>query len=193
MGELGFWALAQADPGHVALVDPDGREISAGQLLAACNRVVHGLRALGLQPGDVVAAVLPNGAELIELYLACLQAGRYLVPVNHHLVGTEIAYIVGDSEAKVFVAHERFAERGRGRGRRTRPSSAGRARSVGSVPGFRPFTELTAGQPADLPSDRTTGAVMNYTSGTTGRPKGVRRALSGLAPKHWPPPSAGCC
>jgi len=180
--ELGFWALAQADPEHVALVTPDGREITAGHLLEECNRVVHGLRAVGLQPGDAIAAVLPNGMELIEIYLACLQAGWYLVPINHHLVGSEIAYIVGDSEAKVFVAHERFAEAAVAAAEEIGFPPAGRF-AVGSVPGFRSYAELKADQPADLPTDRTTGAVMNYTSGTTGRPKGVRRALSGRPPE----------
>src|SRR5579864_1370091 len=110
MVDLGFWALAQRDPDHVALVTPDGESVRAGDLLASTNQLVHGLRARGLQVGDVVAAVLPNGREFIELYLACLQAGWYLVPINHHLVGPEIAYIVQDSEAKVLVAHSRFAE-----------------------------------------------------------------------------------
>src|SRR2546423_11295364 len=108
--DFGFWALAQADPDYLALVAPDGEEVDAGTLLAETNKLVHGLRSLGLEQGDVVACVLPNGAEYIELYLAVLQAGWYLVPINHHLVGPEIAYIVGDSEAKVFVGHERFAD-----------------------------------------------------------------------------------
>jgi long-chain acyl-CoA synthetase len=54
--------------------------------------------------------------------------------------------------------------------------------SYGQVPGFRPVTEVVAGQPAALPADRTAGATMHYTSGTTGRPKGVRRPLSGIDP-----------
>src|SRR5260221_6447164 len=53
MTDLGFWNVAQADPSHLALVDPDGTEHAAGDLLAAVNQVVHGLRALRLQPGDV--------------------------------------------------------------------------------------------------------------------------------------------
>ena len=80
MPELGFWRSAQETPARLALVDPDGRELTAGALLATCNRITHGLRALGLQKGDVVAMVLPNGAPVIELYLAVLQAGLYLVP-----------------------------------------------------------------------------------------------------------------
>ena len=94
MPDLGFWALAQDDPTAIALVEPDGRELTSGELLGESNRVVHGMRALGLQPGDAIAMVLPNGAEVFELYLAALQAGWYLVPINHHLVGPEIAYIV---------------------------------------------------------------------------------------------------
>ena len=63
-----------------------------------------------MEPGDAVAFVLPNGVEIVELYLAALQAGWFIVPINHHLVGPEIAYIVNDCEAKVFIGHERFAE-----------------------------------------------------------------------------------
>ncbi|RMD82125.1 MAG: acyl-CoA synthetase, partial [Candidatus Dadabacteria bacterium] len=94
MSDYGFWNMAAAKPERLALVTPDGREIPAAELAAASNRLTRALRALGLGKGDVVATVLPNGAEMIELYLACFQAGMYLVPINHHLVGTEIAYIV---------------------------------------------------------------------------------------------------
>ena len=108
MADLGFWNFARRDPGALALVDPDGREWTRGELLAGCNQAVAGLRALGLKKGDSLATVLPNGAEMIELYLAATQAGFFLTPINHHLTAPEIAYIVGDSEAKAFIAHERF-------------------------------------------------------------------------------------
>ena len=182
MAELGFWSIAQEDPDHLAVVDPDGREIDAGTLLASCNQLVHGLRALGLEPGDAVAMVLPNSIEVFELYLAVLQAGFYLVPINHHLVGPEIAYIVDDSEAKAFVAHERFADACVAAADEIDFPKEGRF-AVGNVPGFRSYDELKDGQPTTLPDDRTTGVVMNYTSGTTGRPKGVRRPLPGAEPE----------
>jgi long-chain acyl-CoA synthetase len=181
MADLGFWNFAQRDPDRLALVDPTGREWSRGELLAGCNRVVHGLRALGLEKGDCVAAVLPNGAEMIELYLAVAQAGWYLSPINHHLTAPEIAYIVKDSEARAFVGAERFAEACRGAASEIGFPAAGLF-AVGRVPGFRPYAELKRGQPATLPTERAAGAVMNYTSGTTGRPKGVRRALPPLDP-----------
>ncbi|GMU78511.1 MAG: acyl-CoA synthetase [Acidimicrobiia bacterium] len=183
MTQLGFWSIAQADPDHLALVDPDERQVAAGELLASCNQVVHGLRALGLQPGDSVAMLLPNCVEVFELYLAVLQAGFYLVPINWHLVGPEIAYIVDDCEARAFVAHARFADHAAAAADEIGFPAEGRFAVGGSIPGFRPYEDLKDTQPTTLPTDRTTGAVMNYTSGTTGRPKGVRRPLPGVAPE----------
>jgi len=181
MADLGFWALAQADPGHVALVTPEGDEVRAGDLLAQSNRLVHGLRSLGLRRGDAFAVVLPNSREFIELYLAAGQAGLYLVPVNHHLVGPEIAYIVGDCEAKALIVHDRFAEAAQAAADELGYPAEARF-AIGHVPGFRDFAELTKGQSSALPEDRSAGTVMNYTSGTTGQPKGVRRQLSGADP-----------
>ena len=183
MTTLGFWSIAEADPDHLALVDADERPVPAGELLASCNQVVHGLRELGLRPGDAVAMLLPNSIEVFELYLAVLQAGFYLVPINWHLVGPEIAYIVADCEAKAFVAHARFAEHAVAAADEIDFPPSGRFAVGGDIDGFRSYASLKDDQPTSLPADRTTGAVMNYTSGTTGRPKGVRRPLPGAEPE----------
>ena len=183
MTQLGFWSIAQADPDHLAVVDADERLVSAGALHAACNQVVHGLREIGLQPGDAVAMLLPNRVEVFELYLAVLQAGFYLVPINWHLVGPEIAYIVADCEAKAFVADARFADHAVAAADEIGFPAAGRFAVGGAIPGFSSYDALKASQPTDPPADRTTGAVMNYTSGTTGQPKGVRRRLPGVLPE----------
>lgn len=176
MSDLGFWRLAANDPDRIALITPAEKAVRAGDLLAASNRLVHGLRAVGLKRGDCLATVLPNGQEMIELYLAATQAGLYLTPINHHLTGPEIAYILQDSEARVFVAHERFAEAcARAAAEAEVPER--RRFAVGPVPGFRPYHELGEGQSDAAPAERSAGQVMNYTSGTTGRPKGVRRRL----------------
>jgi long-chain acyl-CoA synthetase len=180
---LGFWAIAAARPDHLALVTPEGREVSAAELDGAANQVVHGLREAGLRADDAVAMLLPNSAEVFELYLAALQAGFYLVPINWHLVGPEIAYIIQDSEAKAFVAHARFADAARAATDEIDFPAATSLAVGGDIPGFRSYDELKAGQPTTAPPDRTTGAVMNYTSGTTGKPKGVRRPLTGTAPE----------
>jgi long-chain acyl-CoA synthetase len=181
VGSLGFWALAQQSPDWVAVVEADGQEHRAGELLARVNQITHGLRALGLKPGDGIASVLPNGAAAVEIYLAALQAGWYLTPVNWHFTAPEIAYILRDCEAKALFVHERFAAVGTAAADEAGIPAAGRF-AFGDVPGCTPVAALREGQPATAPPDRTAGTTMHYTSGTTGRPKGVRRALSGLDP-----------
>jgi long-chain acyl-CoA synthetase len=181
VGALGFWARAQQSPEWIAAVEADGTEHRAGDLLARVNQITHGLRTLGLQPGDGIASVLPNGAAALEVYLAALQAGWYLTPINWHFTAPEMAYILRDCEAKAFFLHERFAAVGTAAADEAAIPAARRF-SYGDVPGFTPVTALREGQPESMPGERTAGATMHYTSGTTGRPKGVRRALSGLDP-----------
>jgi long-chain acyl-CoA synthetase len=181
MGDLGFWRSAEADRERLALVGPDGTELTAGELLDRSNQIAHGLYTLGLEHGDTVALLLPNSIELIEVFLAALQIGLYVTPINWHLVGPEVAYILGDCDAKVFIAHERFADVAV-----AAADEAGfdtdRAFAVGDVKGFRPYAEIAEGQPTTPPEGRTTGAAMHYTSGTTGRPKGVKRGLFEIDP-----------
>jgi long-chain acyl-CoA synthetase len=189
----GFWRIAADDPGRVAVVEAAGDAVTFGELAARANRVTHGLRRLGLTTGDVVAAVLPNGITTIELYLAALQGGWYLVPVGTRLTGPEIGYILADSGARVLVCSERHAEAciGALAGLDSPPPAYVVADPANpdthdahqEAPGsFRPYADLTAGTPAERPGDRISGATMHYTSGTTGRPKGVRRPLGGLDP-----------
>lgn len=178
--QLNFWSLAEEDPSHVALLDAAGTATTAGELLAAVNQLTHGLRARGLAPGDAVAAVLPNSVEALQLYLACLQSGWYLVPINFHLVAPEISYIVDNSDARILVAHERFAE-ACGDAATALGWSRDRCFAVGEIGGFAPYRELLDGQPTGTPADRTCGRLMNYTGGTTGRPKGVASTFAALA------------
>ena len=181
MSQMGFWNIAADRPDEVCLVDPQDQEHTYGELLGACNQVVHGLRALGYQEGDVVSILMPNCAEFLEVLLAISQAGFYIVPINYHLVGPEIAYIINDSQSKAFIAHERFAgEAVRAAAEISLPAEARFA--IGDIEGFRPYAELKDGQPAALPGDRKTGTLMNYTSGTTGKPKGVKRPLPPVDP-----------
>jgi long-chain acyl-CoA synthetase len=181
MSSLGFWRRAQQDPGWTAVIEADGTSYAAGDLLASVNKITHGLRARGLRAGDGIAAVLPNGAAPLELYLAALQAGWYYTPINWHFTATEIDYIVRDCGAAAFFVHERYAGVGtQAADRAGLPASA--RFCYGEVPGFTSAAELRADQPSSPPAGRTAGSAMHYTSGTTGRPKGVRRALSGLDP-----------
>jgi long-chain acyl-CoA synthetase len=185
VSDIGLWTIAARNPNRPAAIEPDGTVVSYAGLAARADRFGRGLQALGLGPGSTVAGMLPNGADALALFFAALQTGLYVVPVNWHLTAAEVAYILGDSEAGAFIAHERFAgvaadaadQAGIGPGARF---------AVGGIDGFAPLAELGAGG-AGRPQERTTGAPMLYTSGTSGRPKGVRRALTGEDPDAVPP------
>lgn len=179
----GFWAQAAAAPTRRVLITPTGEAWTAGRLHEAANRLVHGLRAAGLREGDAFATVLPNGPEFLTAHLAATQAGFYLVPVNHHLLASEIAWIVADSGAKVLIAHERWAVAATAAADEAGLPAAGR-HAVGDIAGFRPYAALLDGRPGTPPAGRTLGWVMNYTSGTTGRPRGIRRPLTGRPPEE---------
>ncbi|EMD23914.1 acyl-CoA synthetase [Amycolatopsis azurea] len=184
-GTLGVWNIAAQEPERVALVDPDGRSIGYGDLAAKANAYARGLRALGLEAGDVVVVLQPNGDELVAAYFAAIQSGLYIVVVNWHLVGPEVAYILADSGAKAFLAHERFADVAIAAADEAGIPERGRF-AVGDVEGFRRIEELGSGEGDGRPEGRTAGSPMLYTSGTTGRPKGVRRPLTGADPDSVP-------
>ena len=172
-----FWGFSASHPHACAVVESDERTVSQADLLVGVNQLSHGLRSLGLGRGDSIAAMLPNSREAIELFLAMQQVGLYLTPINYHLVGPEIAYILQDCEARAFIVHQRYAEVCRIAVEETGFPAEKVFIVDGSRDGCRRYDELKAGQPTTPPENRSLGAVMNYTSGTTGRPKGVRRAL----------------
>jgi long-chain acyl-CoA synthetase len=179
----GLWAIAASSPARTAVIQPDGQAVSYAELASLADRYGRGLQALGLSPGSTVAGLLPNGTAAIALYFAAIQTGLYVVPVNWHLTGAEVAYILGDCGAGAFVAHERFAAVAV----QAADAAGITARfAVGDVPGFEPLASLGSdGSPA-RPDPRTLGAPMLYTSGTSGRPKGVRRPLTGADPDEAP-------
>ena len=106
--------------------------------------------------------MVPNGLEMLEYYLGATQIGLYITPINHHLVGPEIAYIVNDSDAKVLLGHERFAaELEKAAAEIAVP--ADHRFAIGAVDGFRPFAELL-GRPARPPRPTTASPVRPCTT-----------------------------
>jgi long-chain acyl-CoA synthetase len=181
MSDYGFWKLAAEDPDRLALATPDGGTATAGELAAQSNCLVHAMRAMGLERGDAIAAMVPNGREMVELYLAAFQSGLYLTPINQHLTPAEVAYILGDCGAKLFFTTARYADAARAAADQAGLDPSRRI-AAGDVEGFVPYARFTEGYPGTAPEGRTAGQVMNYTSGTTGRPKGVRRRLMDFDP-----------
>ncbi|QZA07330.1 acyl-CoA synthetase [Mycolicibacter heraklionensis] len=190
MSEAGLWNIARDTPDAVAVVDVHGGQLTYGELAARADRYGRGLQAMGLEPGDVLVMVLPNIVDTLAVYFAAMQTGLYIVAINWHLTGPEIGYILSDSGAKVVVAHERFAEASKIAADESGLPAQGRF-AVGDIEGFTPLSALGADEPATRPDVRTMGAAMLYTSGTTGKPKGVKRPLTGADPDAVPVASAG--
>jgi len=174
---LAFWAARQRDV--PAILSPHGTR-TFGELNAEANRLARTWRARGVAPGDAVAAMISNRPEFVVVLAAAQRSGLRLTPINWHLTGDEAAYIVDDCEARVLVADHRFAAMALFAGERaTRPMV--RMAVGGSIAGFEELEVVTAREdPSDLP-DPKLGGTMLYTSGTTGRPKGVRRSAAAVA------------
>jgi long-chain acyl-CoA synthetase len=166
---------AAADPDHLAVRSAAG-DRSYGELDASANRLARALRTAGLGAGDAVALICRNRPEFVETYYACLRTGMRLTPVNWHLTGEEIAYIVRDCDAKAVVAHADLGDR------IITAVSANDALRLkvaigGELPGFTAYDELLAAHEGSAIDNPSLGRGMLYTSGTTGRPKGVDRDL----------------
>ncbi|RJL30406.1 acyl-CoA synthetase [Bailinhaonella thermotolerans] len=178
----GFFEIAETCPDRLAVVDmlPDGRSTRYGELRGLVDRISNGLVRLGVEPGDPVVVVLPNGLDFVAFQLATLQIGAYLVPVNWHFTAEEIAYILGDCGARVVVT---AAPYGRAVHRAAeRAGTEHRFATAAGVLGFRDLDELLGDDTP--PADRRMGSMMLYTSGTTGRPKGVRRRIIDITPEE---------
>jgi long-chain acyl-CoA synthetase len=177
MTELGFWRWAESDPTRRAIIDPDGGIVTFDELAKLGNGLLRGLRDAGCRYGDTIAVMLPNSVQMITAFLAAMQGGLYVVFLNYHLKPDEVAYVLSDSEAVVFIASSRYFDVARSAADEARIPQASRFAVGGAIEGFRDYAELVAGQSAERPADIRPGDRMQYTSGTTGRPKGVRRAL----------------
>jgi long-chain acyl-CoA synthetase len=166
-------------PDRMAVISDNGTRTFA-ELNARANQVVRAVRALGARSGDTIALVCRNRPEFVEVYDAALRSGLRLTTINWHLTAEEIAYIVDDSDAVVLIGDVAFGD--------TLVDAATRLTGRpallavgGAIDGFGSFDDALAAQdPSDI-DDPEAGGTMLYTSGTTGRPKGVRRA-TGMAP-----------
>ena len=139
---------------------------------ARLDRLVHGMRGLGIGLGHTLALLGNNRHEWCEVMSACTVSGVVTVPVNWHFSVDEIAYVLENSGATAIVADAEFADTARAAAERA--GVAVRIAFGGPIDGFVDYDELLASASADEPDDLVAGATMFYTSGTTGRPKGVR-------------------
>ncbi|MGH9049498.1 MAG: AMP-binding protein [Acidimicrobiia bacterium] len=173
---------AAADPDRPALLSGSEVDRTFGELDHRANQLVRALRRRGVRAGDAVALLCGNRPEFVEVLLATQRAGLRLTPVNWHLTAAEAAYIVADCEAVVFVADARFTDVATAA---AADAPAARVRlGVGSaIDGFESFEDAVTAEAGDAIDDPTLGWSMLYTSGTTGRPKGVHRSQATVSAK----------
>lgn len=171
----GFIELAGIAPERIAAEFPArGISLSRGELNAAANRAAHAYRSLGLKRGDCVALSIGNRPEFLAAMLGAQRSGLYYVLLSTKLSAGDACHILIDSGAKAAIfSTESFAIND-GQSLRACP---GNLLGIGLDEHFADWTALTARMPVTLPEDCSSGAVMLYSSGTTGRPKGVRKVL----------------
>jgi fatty-acyl-CoA synthase len=174
--------MADKYPDRQALVLGDGEIVlSYADLDARSNQVAHALRYLGLRPGDGIVVMLDNCEQFFEAWWAAMRSGLYFTAINWHLTAPEVEYLVTDSNARAVIYSGRLSQVVDSAVATSNPAAL---LSVGdtSISRAVDYTEIRNSQPDTRLPDETEGSPMFYSSGTTGRPKGIKRRLSGLPP-----------
>lgn len=179
-------SFPQTQPDKPAAIRPSTGDVRTfRELEDRSNRLAQLLHAHGLRPGDHVAMYLENHLTFFDVILACMRSGLYITPINRYLPASEAAYIVDDCDARALIASaalEHSGELGR-----LSPHAEIKLSVGGAVPGFEDFDTAIVRYPAEKLAEEQLGSFMLYSSGTTGRPKGIKRPLSGVSPQTGNP------
>ncbi len=170
---------AEATPDKPALIMAgSGETVTFRQLDERSNRLAQLWYASGLRPGDHVAVFMENHPRYLEVVWAGLRSGLYVTTVNSYLSAEEAGYILDDCGARSVVVTPARAQVAR-EALQHAPRVEMALAVDGGAEGLASYEEATAGQPSTPLPDESAGELMLYSSGTTGRPKGIKRALSG--------------
>ena len=177
--------FAQSHPDKPAYIMANsGEAVTFKQLNERSNQIAHLFRDNGIQPGDTIAIFAENSARYFEITWAAQRAGLYYVCISSRLTAPEVEYIVQDSGARVLIASAGLS------------SVASEVNAIteleaywsidGDIFGYQPLEDLRKDKPVTPISNEMAGADMLYSSGTTGRPKGIRPMLERDLPIDGP-------
>ncbi len=175
-------ALSQPDKPAIVMASSGGT-VTFGEYEARSNRVAHLLRDAGLRRGDHIAVLMENSPQLLEIEGGAERTGLYYTLINTYLGAEEVTYVVANSHAKVLFSSA--AKREVAEAAAAKCPDLDRILITGSGPlpaGWEPYDALVAACPAAPVPDESLGTAMLYSSGTTGQPKGILRALPEVGP-----------
>ncbi|MGH3743456.1 MAG: AMP-binding protein [Mycobacteriales bacterium] len=181
-------AHARSTPDKPAIImGGSGDALTFAQYEAAANRFAHLLRSLGLRRGDHVAFLLENTLHYFELQGGAERCGLYYTCINSHLGADEVAYIVDDCRARVFVTSAEKLDVAADAVKQCPRVEACFVVGAPATGRFASYEAAVADLPAEPIADEELGTPMLYSSGTTGRPKGILRPLPEMAPSEQLP------
>ena len=164
---------AQTRPDHPAMIMAgSGQTVTFAEMDAYANRFAQLLRARGLKRGDHFAVLMENNVHYLQVVWGSQRAGTMMVPISTRLTAPEICYILKDAGAKFLLTSTRYAETIEG----IRDECADLPLLIVDGEGEEDYEAALAAQPAEPIADQAPGQYMLYSSGTTGRPKGVKPA-----------------
>ncbi|QRP48927.1 acyl-CoA synthetase [Amycolatopsis sp. FDAARGOS 1241] len=168
---------AEQFPDKPAAIVAGGEVLTYGQLEERSARLARHLHDAGLRRGDHIALLSANDPKVFEVYWAALRSGLYVTAVNRHLAAAEVAYVVDDCGAQVLIVSAGLADVAEAVVADTQNVRI-RLAYRGSVPGYESYEDaLASSSPEPLP-EQPRGVDMLYSSGTTGRPKGIKPPLA---------------
>lgn len=179
---------AEATPDKPAVIMyPSGIVVTFGEMETRANQLAHLFRSAGLREGDAVAILMENNEHYHTVMWAARRCGLYYVPINTHLTPAEAAYIIDNSSAKAIVGSPAMRPILEQLGDYLPNGLPDLLLIAGDrLDGWLPYPECVARQPGTPIPDEIEGDLLQYSSGTTGRPKGIKRPLPHLPPSEAP-------